>query len=554
MLNSTVNGKLLSTQPIAVSCYPGSEASADQCQHVDESWSDAVFQASDPVGLSYPINITCAPVNASSGEQPGTCALGNQPLYAVNATTEADIVAAIQFASRTNIRVVIKETGHDILGRSEGGSSLLIWTRYLRNGVEFIDNYKSPCDATCNSTQWTGAAIHIDGGYTWSDVYPVAQANGKVVVGGGTPSVSTTGGWMQGGGHGPASREFGLGADQVLSARVVLADGCVVTASPCENQDIYFAIRGGGPGTYGVVLSTTIKAWPLVNAKVQSVAIAPLTTNTSALLDAIAILYSAYPDLNDAGYAGYGTWSIASPAPIFANFTAGYVHSFYKFNDTMKETQGAFASTLEKLTPLNGTSLFVSVTYSSFDDYWTFYNAVSGVEPPVGTTSALGSRLFSRASVQNDTAGLRNMLEVIAGTPDEFTSNNFELVSGGQVFEDASDPLSGLNPAWRISYFNNIVARGWAPGSSEDLKAAVMRDITYNKVPAMEKQAPETGVYMNEGDRLDPNWQSNFYGEHYERLLEIKQRRDPDGVFYCPTCVGSAAWKEDDIGRLCRVS
>ena len=554
MLNSTVNGKLLSTKPIAASCYPGLEQDADQCEYVDESWSDAVFQASDPVGLSYPINITCAPVNASSGEQPGACTLGNQPLYAVNATNEADIVAAVQFAARTNIRVVIKETGHDILGRSEGGSSLLIWTRYLRNGLEFLESYQSPCGATCNSTTWTGAAININGGYTWSDVYPVAQANGKVVVGGGTPSVSTTGGWMQGGGHGPASRAFGLGADQVLSARVVLADGCIITASPCENQDIYFAIRGGGPGTYGVVLSTTIKAWPIVDVKVQSVAIAPLATNTSALLDAIAILYSAYPDLNDAGYAGYGTWSIASPGPIFANFTAGYVHGFYTFNKTTEATQDAFASTLEKLLPFNGTSLFVSVTYNSFDDYWTFYNAVSGVEPPVGTTSGLGSRLFSRASVQKNTLDLRNMIDVIAGEPAEFTSNNFELVSGGQVFKDAADPLSGLNPAWRISYFNNIVARGWAPGSSEDVKTAVMRDITYNKVPAMEKQAPDTGVYMNEGYRLDPNWQTNFYGNHYERLLEIKQTRDPSGIFYCPTCVGSAAWKEDESGRLCKVS
>ena len=554
MLNSTVNGKLLSTQPIAVSCYPGPQQDADQCKYVDESWSDAVFQASEPIGLSYPINITCAPVNASGGEQPGTCALGRQPLYAVNATTEGDIVAAVQFAARNNIRVVIKETGHDILGRSEGGSSLLIWTRYLRNGIEYLDSYHPSCTPTCNATAWTGAAIGINGGYTWSDVYAVAKANGRVVVGGGTPSVSTTGGWMQGGGHGPASREFGLGADQVLSARVVLADGCVITASPCENQDIYFAIRGGGPGTYGVVLSTVIKAWPMVDAKVQSVAIAPLTTNTSALLDAIAILYSAYPDLNDAGYAGYGTWGIASPAPIFANFTAGYVHGFYTFNKTMEETQDAFVSTLEELIPFNGTSLFVSVTYSSFDDYWTFYNAVSGVEPPVGTTSALGSRLFSRASVQEDTVGLRGMLDVIAGSPEEFTSNNFELVSGGQVFKDASDPYSGLNPAWRISYFNNIIARGWAPGSSEDTKAAVMRDITYNKIPAMEKQAPDTGVYMNEADRLDPNWQTNFYGDHYERLLEIKERRDPTGVFYCPTCVGSAAWKEDETGRLCRIA
>jgi hypothetical protein len=147
--------------------------------------------------LSYPINITCAPVNASAGEQPGSCVLGRQPLYAVNATNENDVVAAVTFANRKNIRVVIKETGHDILGRSEGGASILIWTRYLRNGLEFIENYESPCTADCDDSQWSGAAIHINGGYTWSDVYPVAEANGRIVVGGGTPSVSSTGGWSR---------------------------------------------------------------------------------------------------------------------------------------------------------------------------------------------------------------------------------------------------------------------------------------------------------------------------------------------------------------------
>lgn len=543
---------MISTEPLAIACYAGPEQDADECQNVDESWSNAVFQSGDPIGLSYPVNITCPPVNATAGERPGSCSLGKQPLYAVNATSEEHIAAAVNFARSHNIRIVIKETGHDILGRSEGGASLLIWTRYLRNGVEFIENYQSLCNESCNARSWSGAAIHIDGGYTWADVYPVAKQNGRVVVGGGTPSVSSTGGWMQGGGHGPASRQFGLGADQVLSARVVLADGCIITASPCENQDVYFAIRGGGPGTYGVVLSTVIKAWPNVDVQVQSLAIAPLS-NTSALLDAIATLYSAYPGLNDAGYAGYGTWSIASPTPIFGNFTAAYVHGFYTFNQTIEDGRNAFAPTLEKLLPANGTSLFVSVSYSSFDDYWSFYEDVARAEPPVGTSSALGSRLFSRSSVHNDTAGLRSMVETVAGAQNESTSNNFELVSGGRVFEDASDPYSGLNPAWRKSYFSNIVARGWAPGSSEMVKSAVRRDITYNKVAAMEQQAPDTGVYMNEADRLDPNWQRNFYGDHYDRLLQIKRRRDPGGVFYCPTCVGSAEWEEDDEGRLCQV-
>jgi FAD/FMN-containing dehydrogenase len=111
---------------------------------------------------------------------------------------------------------------------------------------------------------------------------------------------------MQGGGHGPASRDFGLGADQVLDMRVVLANGSVVTANRCTHTDLFYALRGGGGGTYGVVLSATVKAHPMVNVTSQQLAIIPLNTNTSGLLDAIATLYSSYPDLNDAGYSGYG--------------------------------------------------------------------------------------------------------------------------------------------------------------------------------------------------------------------------------------------------------
>lgn len=404
------------------------------------------------------------------------------------------------------------------------------------------------------STNWAGPAITVGGGYTWQDVYPVAQKNSVVVVGGGTPSVSVLGGWMQGGGHGPASRQYGLGADQVLSAQVVLADGTIITASPCENQDILYAIRGGGPGTYGVVVETTIKAHPMVSVQMQSFAMAPLhPSNTNSLLDAIAILYEAFPDLNDAGYAGYGTWSIASPAPLVGNSTSGYVHGIYLFNQSVEAGQHAFAPVLSKLQSYNGTSLYISVSYTSFPDYWSFFWKAAASTPPVGTASALGSRLFSRRSVQQDPTGLRKMIGVIAGTPEQFTSNNLELVGGGAVFSDAVDHLSGVNPAWRISYFNHIVARGWAPGSSQALIQSVWHDITFNKVQALKQQAPETGCYMNEADRLDPDWEEDFYGAHYSPLLAIKSHRDPFSVFYCPTCVGSAEWAENSIGTLCQL-
>ncbi len=358
---------------------------------------------------------------------------------------------------------------------------------------------------------------------------------------------------MQGGGHGPASRNYGLGADQVLEAVIVLANGTIVTASPCQNPDLFFAIRGGGGGTYGIVVSTTIKSYPNTNAVVQHLAIASLATNTTPLVDAIETVWSAFPDLNDAGYAGYGSWAVDFPVPLFSNVTTGYVHGIYMFGETLQKAQAAFAPVEQALKKYNGTSLFVSVSYVTYDNYWDFYYNESGVESAVGTQVAIGSRLFSRAALTGNASGLKSMLQIIAGTAGQFTSSNFELVSGGQVFKDASDPWSGVNPAWRVSYMDNLVSRGWLPGASAATIAAVEHDITYDKIAAMKKQAPNTGAYMNEGDRNDPDYAQDFYGEHLTRLQAIKQEYDPTGVFYCPTCVGSAQWSVASNGTMCRV-
>jgi len=476
--------------------------------------------------------------------------LGVSPSYAVDCTNSLQIALTIAFSKLFNIRLVVKNTGHDILGRSEGHGGLEIWIRHFRNGITFEKTFRS--STGCTGSGWTGSAIKIAGAYTWGDVYAQAKANNVVVVGGGTPSVGCIGGWVQGGGHGPASRQFGLGADQVLEMDVVLASGAVVTANACQYSDLFFALRGGGGGTYGVVISTTVKAYPMVSVAVQHLALGALSADTSGLLDTIAILYSEYPDLNDAGYAGYGEWTINSPTPLFATFTAGYVHGIYMFNKTVAQAQAAFNATRTRLAPYNLTSVFISESYVSYPDYWSFYSAESGVEPAVGSSAALGSRLFDRPSVTQNFTALRNMVGAIAGTPDQYTFNNFELVGGGAVFNN-TNPGSGVLPAWRSSYFSNIVARGYPIGTSQSVVDSIENDITYVKTAAMKALAPNTGAYMNEADRLDPNWQVDFYGSNYNNLHSIKQKYDPCSAFYCPTCVGSDAFGIDASGRLCAV-
>ena len=358
---------------------------------------------------------------------------------------------------------------------------------------------------------------------------------------------------MQGGGHSPATHDFGIGADQILEAQVVLASGKTVTANPCQNQDLFFAIRGGGPSSYGIVVETVVKAHPTNSVAAQVFGFAPLTPNDMpAFMDTLSIVHQAYPNLSDRGFSGYGSWSIYSPTPLVGNYNTGFIHTIANFGKTTAQAESLFAPTAAQLQKYNGTSLYMETTYLSFPNYDTYYYTLSDVVIPVGQTAALGSRFLDRQALTANPAALNTMLETIAGTPEQATSNNIVFVGGGQVFADASDPKSGVNPAWRQTYVHNIVARGWAPGSSNATIQAVYDDVTYNKTQAMKNLAPDTGCYMNEADRFDPDYLQDFYGAHLGKLERIKKEYDPSGVFYCPTCVGSEEYTVQASGRICR--
>lgn len=82
---------------------------------------------------------------------------------------------------------------------------------------------------------------------------------------------------------------------------------------------------------------------------------------------------------------------------------------------------------------------------------------------------------------------------------------------------------------------------------------ALQRKMTNEFIPQLKALTPGSGVYLNEADFLEPDWQESFYGENYARLRSIKKKYDRREVFYAPTAVGSDEWKEDSRGRLCRV-
>jgi len=135
-LNTSLGGRLITDVPPALPCYPGSAHSAKACAAVNVQLTDQAFISQNPIALSYPTE-SCPPINATAGSpctigyQPssscpggnlsdvpvGSCSIGDQPRYTVNATDVAHVAEGIKFARHHNIRLVVRNTGHDILRR-----------------------------------------------------------------------------------------------------------------------------------------------------------------------------------------------------------------------------------------------------------------------------------------------------------------------------------------------------------------------------------------------------------------------------------------------------
>lgn len=155
---------------------------------------------------SYFANQSCDPFS----DRTKPCTLGNYVAYSVKATGTIDVIAALVFAKAKNLRVLVRNTGHDFLGRSTGAGALAIWTQGLK-GINFTQ---------WSDTHYTGPAMTVGAGVIGYEILEAANAQGLTVVSGECPTVGLAGGFTQAGGHSALSTQFGLGADQVLSYQV----------------------------------------------------------------------------------------------------------------------------------------------------------------------------------------------------------------------------------------------------------------------------------------------------------------------------------------------
>jgi hypothetical protein len=242
-------------------------------------------------------------------------------------------------------------------------------------------------------------------------------------VSGQDPTVGL-GGFIGDGGHGPLSSHYGLSADHVLQATVVTTEGRILVANDAQNQDLLWAVRGGGPGLYGIVVEYVLRTVPLLDqAVLATLSLSIIGNSTServhASWNALTTLWSSLPDLMDTGLTGNGIATTKDIAPNSSSpFQRGVEMSMTLFGfNTTAEMLSSRLNHLKSRMIVHDGNQTISVNISEPTVLPTFQSLFDALNPGPSTggqISLISSRLLGRRELTAISFGaLRTCLQSI---------------------------------------------------------------------------------------------------------------------------------------------
>lgn len=476
--------------------------------------------------------------------------------YAVAAESAADIAAAVDFAREHRVKLVIKGAGHDYKGRSCAPNSLLVWTHRMRD-VVFHDRFRI---AGGSPSAPAMAALTVGAGTRWIEAYQAATANGRYVQGGGCTSVGAAGGFIQGGGYGSFSKRFGTGAGNVLEFEVITADGKLRIANEARNPDLFWALRGGGGGTFGIVTKATLLAHPmpqrvgLLRGKIAA-------SSDDAFKELLSRLVAFYPGALNNPHWGeqisvrpdntielfmtYLDLTSAEARAVWQPLTAGLAERPKDFTVDLRFDTHAFehlwnAAYLTRTEPALITN--DDRPEAAPNHFWWTSNQGEVAEFIYTYQSRwLPLDLFRPASAPKL---VRMLFDASRHAPLGLQIN--KGLAGATPEAIARDRKTSVHPAVLDAAMIVIVAARQShsfpgvAGYEPDLTAG--REATDKIGRAMKiirDATPGGATYGNESDFFEKDWKRTFYGPHYDRLLAIKRKYDPGNLFKVHHGVGS---------------
>jgi FAD/FMN-containing dehydrogenase len=550
-LKQTIGGRLLKPQSPFAACQSAPD---------DGACREALQQIKNPFYIGDQVALT-----QSSG---WADAWVSQPsAHAVAANRTADVVAAVNFARVHNLRLVVKGGGHSYQGTSQAPDSLLVWTRHM-NAIELHDAFVGK---GCEGRQAPQPAVTIGAGAMWIDAYDaVTTRGGRYVQGGGCTTVGVAG-LIQSGGFGSFSKNYGCAAAGLIEAEIVTANGQVRIANAYQHPDLFWALKGGGGGSLGVITRLTLR--------------------TRELPDTFGEVSGAIKASSDEAYRELIARTIKFYKTALFNRHWGEQMSFGR--STLKidmvfqglqqqEAERAWAPFLEWVRNSSAYSFASDMQIASMParhawDAQVLRNDAPGTTVPDARPGA-SDRHFFWSGDQGE-AGQFMYAYQSAWLPYQLLEDNRQpelveaLFSGSRLWkialhfnkglagappeEVAAATNTAMNPAVLDAFALAICGGGGPPAyagsTGEDPNLILARDKAANIDLAMKellRVAPDSGAYVSESNYFQSNWQTAFWGANYAKLEAVKKRYDPDGLFYMWHGVGSEAWSADGFTRL----
>ncbi|MBI3283589.1 MAG: FAD-binding oxidoreductase [Burkholderiales bacterium] len=488
--------------------------------------------------------------------------------YALAAKNTADVVAAVNFARQHHLRLVVKGGGHSYQGTSDAPDSLLVWTRHM-NDVRLHSDFVAQGCAGLDAPQ---AAVTVGAGAMWIDAYDaVTTHGGRYVQGGGCTTVGVAG-LVQSGGFSNFSKTYGTAAAGLLEAEVVTADGEVRVANARTNPDLFWALKGGGGGSVGVVTRLTLR--------------------TRELPETFGAVFFTLKASSDAAYRALISQVIAFYGSALFNPHWGEQIAFNPGNTvdvsmvfqglSKQQTAEIWAPFLEWVRARQDYSFekeFTCLTLPA-QHFWDaeFFKqhapgfVVADERPGApahhvlwkgdlgeagwfihGYKSAWLPASLLRMDRQTDLAEA-----VFRCTRHWRIAFHFNKgLAGAPAAEIDAARNTAMNPCVLDAFALAIIAGGAGPqypgmpGAAPD--PAHARERARQIAKAMDeilKVAPGAGSYVSESDYFLSDWQTAFWGGNYTRLAQVKKKYDPDGLFFVHHGVGSEEWSRDGFTRL----
>jgi FAD/FMN-containing dehydrogenase len=417
-----------------------------------------------------------------------------KPRAVVFCESLADVQRTVRWARRHAVRIVPRSGGHSYGGYSTTTGVVVDVSRL--KGVA-LDRH--------------GHAV-IGAGARLIDVYDRLAGHGRTVPGGSCPSVGIAG-LALGGGVGFASRKFGLSCDNLLEATVVLADGRAVVCNASRHRDLYWALRGGGGGNFGIVTRLVFRTHP-----VGQVAICFLEWPWSDAKEVVQAWQRLAPHAPDAFFSVLNLNAAVGGRPR--------ITSAAQFLGTMDQLR-----TIVKPLAEAGTATRFTVSSHSYLDAQRIWAGCSGTIaechlPPQGHLSRStfkGKSSFANAPLS--AAGIDTMLRQIEARVSTGSGSGIILLDsyGGAINRVRKNATAFVH---RDALFSMQYLAYWSPPAAAAPNLRWLADFYAAMRPHVSRFA-----YQNYIDPDLANWQQAYYGTNLDRLISVKRRYDAQNVF-----------------------